>query len=102
MNHEVESRTREIGMALGSTRAQVTQTVLGRVAFLLAIGLAVGWALTFALRKVMAALVEMHPGHDGLLLVGLTGGLAAIGILTSLSPALRAASVEPIRVLRIE
>ena len=104
VNHEVESRTREIGirMALGSTRRRVTQTVLSKVALLLTIGLTVGWALTFALRKILSSAVEMPAGHDLLTLVGLTGGLAAIGLLASLMPALRAASIEPVKALRID
>jgi ABC-type antimicrobial peptide transport system permease subunit len=50
VNHEVELRTREIGirMALGSTRMQVTKLLLGKVALLMLSGLAIGWMLTLA------------------------------------------------------
>jgi putative ABC transport system permease protein len=104
VNHEVELRNREIGirMALGSTRVQVTRLVLGKVTQLLAVGLALGWVLTLALQRVMATVVEMHAAHDLPLLSALTVGLAAIGILASLVPAGRAASVEPVRALRTE
>jgi len=100
----VELRNREIGirMALGSTRVQVTRLVLGKVTQLLALGLALGWVLTLALQRVMATVVEMHAAHDLPLLSALTVGLAAIGILASLVPAGRAASVEPVRALRTE
>jgi putative ABC transport system permease protein len=65
-------------------------------------GLAIGWALTLALRKVLSAVVEMHASHDFLLLAGVTAGLALVGVLASLIPARRAASVEPVQALRTE
>jgi ABC-type antimicrobial peptide transport system permease subunit len=61
-----------------------------------------GWVLTLALKKLLAAVVEMHAGHDLALLTALTAGLAIIGILTSLLPARRAASIEPMQALRSE
>jgi putative ABC transport system permease protein len=104
VQHEVELRTREIGirMALGSTRALVMRQVLQRVALLMVSGLAMGWVLTLALKKVLSAVVEMHAEHDLALLTGLTAGLAITGILTSLIPARRAASIEPMQALRSE
>jgi len=104
VNHEVELRTREIGirMALGSTRIQVTKLVLGKVALLMLFGLSIGWVLTIALHKMIAAVVEMHAGNDFILLAALTIGLAAIGVIASLLPARRAASVQPTLALRIE
>jgi predicted lysophospholipase L1 biosynthesis ABC-type transport system permease subunit len=104
VNHEVELRAREIGirMALGSTRIQVTNLLLGKVALLLLSGLGIGWMLTLALRKVLATVVEMHASHDFQLLAGVTAGLALVGILASLIPARRAASVEPVQTLRTE
>jgi putative ABC transport system permease protein len=102
--HEVELRTREIGirMALGSTRALVMKQVLQRVALLMVAGLGTGWVLTLALKKVLSSVVEMHAGHDLALLTALTAGLAITGILTSLIPARRAASIEPMQALRSE
>lgn len=100
----MELRTREIGirMALGSTRMQVTKLLLGKVALLMVSGLAIGWILTLALRRVLSAVVEMHAGHDFLLLASVTAGLALVGVLASLIPARRAASVEPVQALRTE
>jgi putative ABC transport system permease protein len=104
VNHEVELRTREIGirMALGSTRGLLMWQVMRRVAVLMTAGLAIGWVLTLGLKKVLAAVVEMHAGRDLGLFTALTIGLALIGVLTSLLPALRAASIEPVEALRSE
>ena len=104
VNHEVELRTREIGicMALGSTRALAMRQVLRRVALLIATGTGLGWLLTLALKKVLSSVVEMNADHDLALFVCLTAGLAAMGILASIIPARRAASIEPMQVLRTE
>jgi putative ABC transport system permease protein len=102
VNHEVELRTREIGirMALGSTRGLVLREVLRRVALLMVAGAGAGWVLT--LKKVLASVVEMHASHDALLLGGVTAGLIAVGVLVSVAPARRAATVDPMQALRNE
>jgi ABC-type antimicrobial peptide transport system permease subunit len=104
VNHEVELRTREIGirMALGSTRMQVTKLLLGKVSMLMVAGLAIGWMLALAMRKLLQSVVEMHARHDFVLLASVTAGLAFVGIAASLIPARRAASVEPVQALRTE
>jgi putative ABC transport system permease protein len=104
VNHEVELRTREIGirMALGSTRGLVLREVLRRVALLMVVGAGAGWALTLALKKVLASVVEMHASHDAVLLAGVTAGLIAVGVLVSVAPARRAATVDPMQALRNE
>jgi predicted permease len=104
VNHEVELRTREIGirMALGSTRGSVMIQVLRRVALLVISGTGIGWGLTLALKKLLSSVVEIHAGHDFGLLAGLTAGIAVVGILASIAPAKRAASIEPMTALRTD
>jgi ABC-type antimicrobial peptide transport system permease subunit len=104
VNHEVELRTREIGirMALGSTRGLVMGEVVRRVAILMVVGAGAGWLLTLGLKKVMASVVEMHAGHDATLLAGVTAGLIVVGVLVSVAPARRAATVDPMQALRNE
>jgi predicted permease len=103
-SHEVELRTRDIGirMALGSTRGLVVRQVVGRVAGLMASGIGLGWLLTLGLRKMIASVVELHAAHDAALLATLTLALGLIGVGASLMPARRAASVDPMQVLRSE
>jgi ABC-type antimicrobial peptide transport system permease subunit len=104
VNHEVELRTREIGirMALGSTRELVMRQVLRRVVSLMAIGLGCGWVLTLMLKRALSAVVTMNAAHDLALLAGVTVGLAMAGILASLLTAKTAASTEPMDALRTE
>jgi len=104
INHEVELRTREIGirMALGSTRILVLGNVLRRVTILMVAGLTAGLFLTTLLRNLLSAVVQIHPTHDASLLIAITGGLAVIGILAGVLPARKAASVEPMQALRTE
>lgn len=104
INHEVELRTREIGirMALGSTRVLVMGNVLRRVTSLMFAGLFAGLMLTSAVRNMLSAVVEIHPQHDALLLLAITLGLALLGVIAGVLPARKAASVEPMQALRIE
>jgi predicted permease len=104
INHEVELRTREIGirMALGSTRGLVLGNVLRRVALLMFAGVAVGLFLTSAAHKVLSSVIEIHPNHDAFFLFAISVGLALLGILAGVLPARKAASVEPMQALRIE
>jgi hypothetical protein len=104
INHEVELRTREIGirMALGSTRGLVVSGVWRRVAVLMVVGVSAGWILTLALKKLLSAVVEMNASHDLLLLAGLTATLVLVGLLASIAPARRAATIDPMQALRSE
>ncbi len=104
VHHEVELRTRDIGirMALGSTRARVVLQILRRVAVLMLGGIALGWALTLAMQKVLASVIELHPAHDAAFLIALTLTLALIGVAASLLPARRAATIDPMQALRTD
>jgi ABC-type antimicrobial peptide transport system permease subunit len=71
-----------------------------RVAVLMILGTASGWVLALALNKLLASVVELHAGRDVGLLVCVSLGLAAIGVLTSIAPARLAASIDPMQALR--
>jgi ABC-type antimicrobial peptide transport system permease subunit len=96
--------TRDIGvrMALGATRGSVFALVLRRVALLLAGGLAVGVALTFAVHRAIAAVVDFRFVHQAGLLSVLVVTMAAAGLAAALLPMRRAASIEPMQALRSE
>ena len=104
ISHEVEMGTRDIGvrMALGATRSGVFQLVLRRVSILLAIGIGVGFALTFAAKRLIASVTIIHFAHEAGLLVLLGATMAVAGLAAAAIPMRRAASIEPIKALRMD
>jgi ABC-type antimicrobial peptide transport system permease subunit len=100
----VSQRTREIGvrMALGATRATVVRMVLGTAGVLVAAGLAIGsagaWYLTAAAKAYLFGLDATDPRAFAAALAT----LALSALLASLVPAIRAASVDPVRALKAE
>ena len=100
----VTRRAREIGirMALGAQRANVTWLVMREVLVLVACGIAAGVPLALALTGlVRAQLYGIEPGDPrSLALAALV--LAAVSILAGYLPARRAASYDPVRVLRYD
>jgi len=102
MSYSVARRAGEIGIrvALGASRAGVMRLVLGDAGRLLAAGLALGTALALAAARVASSLLYgLGPG-DPLIFAAAIGLLASIGMLASALPALRAARLDPVRVLR--
>ncbi|MBV8280781.1 MAG: ABC transporter permease [Candidatus Eremiobacteraeota bacterium] len=104
LRQEVELSTRQIGirMALGSTRGAIMSKVLRRAAFLMTVGITAGWVLTLTLKRIIASVVNIHLSHDLTLVFSLSACYAAIGILSAVIPARRAASVDPMQTLRTE
>jgi predicted permease len=104
ISHEVQLRTREIGirMALGSARSTVMIQVLRRVALLVLSGTAIGCLLALASRKVLASVVEIHAAQDLGLLAAISVSMILVGMLTSIAPARAAASIDPMQALRNE
>jgi putative ABC transport system permease protein len=104
MAYVVTQRTNEIGvrMALGATRAAVVGMVLRRAGLLLASGLAIGGAASFALgATVRAQLFEVQPTDVRIFALALAL-LAMVGLVASAVPARRAAGVDPLVALRQE
>jgi predicted permease len=102
--YSVAQRTSEIGirMALGANRMTIVQMVL-RSAFLQAgIGLAIGIPGAVIVGHFMASQLYGVRPWDPVVLVIMAAVLAAAAFLAAVVPAQRAASVEPMRALRVE
>jgi len=100
----VSQRRREIGVriALGATPRDVVADVLGEGLRLAAAGMAAGLVLAIVVTRLMAALLFGISPTDVATFAGAAALLAAIAILASLVPALRASRVDPLVALRDE
>jgi predicted permease len=104
VNYVVSQRMREMGirMALGARAWQVTQLVLKRSLLPIGAGIVAGIAGSLAATRMLSALLyEVAPGDPAVLgtIVLILGSTA---IAACLVPARRAASVDPLVVLREE
>jgi putative ABC transport system permease protein len=102
ISYFVSRRTQEIGvrMALGATRADVVRLVVRQAAGPVAAGLVLGVAASLALTGVLRAQLFGVSPRDPLTLAGVALLLAAVGLIASLVPARRAASIDPTQALR--
>jgi predicted permease len=102
--YSVGQRSREIGvrMALGAQRRSVYQLILGQSVWLVAVGLALGSALAVGAAQLMRQLLFGVDSWDAPTLVTVAAVVAFSALLASWIPARRAASVNPIEVLRAD
>ena len=104
MSWSVAQRTREIGirMALGAQSGQVLAMVLRYALRLTAIGLIIGIAVGFALRRVLASLVFDVSTADPLIYAGVVVLMLSAALLACYVPARRASRADPLTALRWE
>jgi predicted permease len=103
VSYTVNQRNQEMGirMALGAERAQIVRLVLRSVAGTVGMGIALGLTLAITLNRVVSLWVQSS-SRDPLVLLGVAVLLAGIALLACMWPARRAASVDPMRVLRTD
>jgi macrolide transport system ATP-binding/permease protein len=104
VSYSVGQRTREIGvrMALGARRTSVYRLVLGEATRLVGLGTALGIVGALILAMLMRRLLFGVQWWDPPTLVASALVLSASALVASYIPARRAASVNPIEVLRTE
>ncbi|HTM33180.1 MAG TPA: ABC transporter permease [Vicinamibacterales bacterium] len=104
VSYAVAQRTQELGIrsALGATRADVLRLVLFDGLKPVALGLALGIAGAFVLRRSLDRLVYGVTTSDPATFIALPTLLAVVAVIASLVPALRAAKVDPMTALRVE
>ncbi|HEX3985647.1 MAG TPA: ABC transporter permease [Acidobacteriaceae bacterium] len=104
ISYVTAQRTNEVGvrMALGAQRGDVVRLILGHALVRVAIGLGIGAALS----GLSAALLRNSFADFGGGVLSSLGtaaaALLAVGLVAGLIPALRAASVDPVKALRME
>jgi len=100
----VERRTGEIGVriALGANRAQVVAMVLRGAFVQILIGLVIGIPVSIGCARLIASQLYEVKGWDPVALGGSVAALALCALVASLVPARRAATINPVRALRVE
>jgi putative ABC transport system permease protein len=104
ISYLVTLRMREFGirMALGADTERVLLLVIRHSALLTAVGLAVGIGGAIALTRILKGALYGVAATDPLTFAAVTAVLAAATLGASLTPARRAARVEPSVALRCE
>ncbi|MFZ0818621.1 MAG: ABC transporter permease [Candidatus Acidiferrales bacterium] len=102
--YSVAQQTRELGIriALGASRGDVLSLVLGRGLRLVAIGAGIGLAASFALTRLMSALLFGVKPTDSATFAGVTLLLLIVAFAACWIPARRATRVDPMVALRYE
>jgi len=103
-SYSVARRTNEIGlrMALGANRSNVVVMVMRRALVLVAVGLVIGIPIALLGGRLMRTQLYDVKAYDPLTLIGAVLVLSASAALAGFIPARRAASIEPMKALRIE
>ena len=98
----VAARTQEIGirMALGANAAAVLRMVLAAGLWLVVAGLAIGLVGALALSRVIASFLYETSALDPLIYAAVVVVLLGVTLLAILTPARRAARVDPMAALR--
>ncbi|NMO21188.1 ABC transporter permease [Pyxidicoccus fallax] len=104
MAYSVGQRTRELGirLALGAHPRQVLSLVLGQGLRLTLVGVGVGLVAAFGCTRLLASLLYGVDASEPTVFLGVAAALAAVSLLASWLPALRASRVSPAVSLRSE
>ena len=102
--YNITRRTSEIGvrMALGANRVDVVSMVLRGAFSQIGIGLIIGVPLAIIVGHLMASKLYGVTGFNPWILAGAVAALALCALIAGAVPARRAASIEPVRALRVE
>jgi putative ABC transport system permease protein len=100
----VTQRYKEIGirLALGATRANILQLILGRTFKLAAAGIAAGLLAALFLSRFLNTILFGITAHDPLTFISVPLCLVAVALLAGYLPARRATQVDPVTSLRYE
>ena len=104
LSYGVSQRRREIGirMALGARRPDLVALVVRQGLGLAAVGLVVGFLGAFAFTRLLSTQLFGITNRDPLTLGAVAMLLGLVALTATVSPALRAASVDPVVTLRSE
>ncbi len=104
LSYSVNVRRREVGLrlALGALRGQIVKQFLLQGLGVSLAGCVVGWGLAIATTRLLAGMLYGVSPSDASTLGAVVLMVLGVGAFASLIPAIRAARVEPMQVLRDE
>jgi ABC-type antimicrobial peptide transport system permease subunit len=104
LSYTVQRRRREIGvrLALGALHGQIAGQFFRRGMRVAIAGCAAGLALALALGRAVAAMLYGVAPNDALTLSAVVSLVIAVAAVAALMPAVRAAKLQPMHVLREE
>jgi putative ABC transport system permease protein len=104
IGHATGRRTQEIGvrMALGANTRNIMMLVMKRGLWQIAAGLALGLGAAFPVTRVMASLPIGVSPSDPAVFVVVASVLVAVGLFACWLPARKAASLNPVKAIRVE
>ncbi|SPE43197.1 conserved membrane hypothetical protein [Candidatus Sulfopaludibacter sp. SbA3] len=104
LSYLVSVRQREVGLrlALGAMRGQIVRQFLGQGLRVSLLGCVAGLALASASARLLAGMLFGVSPSDVTTLASVVATIGAVSVLASLIPAVRAARLEPMQVLREE
>ena len=104
LSYTVNLRRREVGLrlALGALRGQILKQFLWQGLGVSLLGCAAGWGLAVASRSLLSGMLYGVTSSDVTTLSGVVLLVLVVAAIASLVPAVRAARVEPMTVLRDE
>ena len=102
LSYAVAQRTREFGIrsALGSTPGTTLALVTREGLSLIGLGIVLGLAGSFAAVRLLSAMLYGVSPLDRVTWMVTTAALAAVGLLATLIPALRATRADPLLAIR--
>jgi predicted permease len=104
ISYSVTRRTQEIGirMALGARAGLIQRQVLSQSLWLVAIGIAVGAAISVATAHLVASLLYDTSPWDAATYCAIAAALLAVALISGYVPARRASLIDPLVALRAE
>ncbi|MGD8329242.1 MAG: ABC transporter permease [Acidobacteriota bacterium] len=104
LSYSVSLRRREFGVraAIGATRARVVRQVLREALLIGSLAVATGIAVALLLGRFIAGMLFEIDSSDPLTLTAVGVTVAVVTVIAALAPAWRAASTDPLAVLRSE
>jgi predicted permease len=103
VSYAVTQRTQEVGirMALGAPRASIVRLVLSSTGAMLGIGIVVGIILSVLLDRVLTSWAG-GSSRDPVTLLASASLLVFVAVVACIVPSWRAATIDPMRALRVE